>query len=101
MDARIITHPKAGDIKEEVLNTTNSFKNPFFEAALWIRGEMLDIAGMVNAMKGRQQVSLRQTNVREKKRDDEEEIQKLQTGTLSLRNFFKSKDSKQNDIVRL
>lgn len=68
---------------------------------MWIRGEMLDIAGMVNAMKGRQNVINRQNALKTKKREDEEELGKLQTGQLSLRNFFKSKDSKQADILKI
>lgn len=43
MEERVLTHPKAGDLKEKVSNTISSFKNPFLEAALWIKGEMLDI----------------------------------------------------------
>lgn len=76
----MLTHPKAGELRDEVANITGQFKNPFLEAALWIRGEMLDIAGMVNAMKGRQNVLARQQALKSKKRDDEEELGKLQTG---------------------
>lgn len=43
MNARVLTHPKAGDLKEKVNQTIQDFKNPFLEAALWIKGEMLDI----------------------------------------------------------
>lgn len=43
MEERVLTHPKAGDLKEKVANTVQAFKNPFLEAALWIKGEMLDI----------------------------------------------------------
>lgn len=59
MEARSITHPRAGDIKDSVTNTTSQYKNPFLEAALWIRGEMLDIAGMINALKARDLVAKR------------------------------------------
>jgi len=38
---------------------TGNYKNPFLEAAVWIKGEMLDIAGMLNAMKGRDLVMKR------------------------------------------
>jgi len=53
MEARVLTHPKAGDLNENVAAMVQSYKNPFLEAALWIKGEMLDIQGMINAMKGR------------------------------------------------
>lgn len=53
INARILTHPKAGELTDEIGTMVNNFKNPFTEAAVWIKGEMLDIAGMLNAMKGR------------------------------------------------
>lgn len=43
MEERILTHPKAGDLKERVQNALSSYKNPFAETAIWIKGEMLDI----------------------------------------------------------
>lgn len=43
MEERCLTHPKAGDLKETVATTVAAYKNPFLEAALWIKGEMLDI----------------------------------------------------------
>jgi len=56
MESRVLTHPKAGDLKESVTTSVAQWKNPFLEAALWIKGEMLDIAGMLNALKGRELV---------------------------------------------
>jgi len=54
-----LTHPKAGELTENIATMTGSYKNPFLEAAVWIKGEMLDIAGMLNAMKGRDLVMKR------------------------------------------
>jgi hypothetical protein len=43
MEERILTHPKAGDLKEKVQTAMANYKNPFAETAIWIKGEMLDI----------------------------------------------------------
>lgn len=43
MEERILTHPKAGDLKEKVVAAMAQYKNPFAETAVWIKGEMLDI----------------------------------------------------------
>ena len=43
MEERILTHPKAGDLKERVQTAMSNYKNPFAETAIWIKGEMLDI----------------------------------------------------------
>jgi len=95
MEKRVLTHPKAGDIKDTVAEITRKYKNPFLEAALWIRGEMLDIAGMLNALKGRDLVQKRQVACESRKRDDSEELQSLSLGKTTLKSFFKSKEGKQ------
>lgn len=70
MEARNLTHPRAGDLNETVATMIQEFKNPFLEAAIWIKGEMLDIAGMINAMKGRDSIMKRQLATESKKRSD-------------------------------
>ena len=61
---------------------------------------MLDIQGMINAMVGRENVMKRQLATESKKRDDQEELDKLSLGKTSLKNFWKSKETKEKDIVR-
>merc|ERR1712127_95945 len=78
-----------------------SFRNPFLEAAVWIKGEMLDIAGMLNAMKGRDLVMKRQMATEGRKRDDQQELEKLSLGKTTLKSFFKSKTGKEQDILNL
>lgn len=101
MNARVLTHPKAGSLEEDLTNFSTAFKNPFLEAAVWIKGEMLDIAGMLNAMKGRDAVMKRQLSTEGKKRDDQQELEKISLGKVTLKSFFKSKDGKEKDILRL
>lgn len=101
MEARSLTHPRAGDLKESVTNTTQQYKNPFLEAALWIRGEMLDIAGMLNALKGRELVAKRQQVCESKKRDDQDELEKLSQGKTTLKSFYKGAAAKEQDKLNL
>jgi hypothetical protein len=101
MNARLLTHPKAGEFTETVQSSISGFKNPFLEAAVWIKGEMLDIAGMLNAMKGRDIVMKKQLATEGKKRDDQEELEKMSLGKATLKSFFKSKQGKEQDILRL
>jgi len=51
-------------------DTIKSYKSPFAEAALWIKGEMLDIQGMIDAIKGREKVMKKQIDAEAKRRDD-------------------------------
>lgn len=62
---------------------------------------MLDIIGMINAMKGRDSVMKRQLATESKKRSDQEELEKLSLGKTTLKSFFKSKDGKEKDILNL
>jgi len=101
MNSRVLTHPKAGDLNENLTTMVGSFRNPFLEAAVWIKGEMLDIAGMLNAMKGRDLVMKRQMATEGRKRDDNQELEKLSLGKTTLKSFFKSKTGKEQDILKL
>lgn len=62
---------------------------------------MLDIIGMINAMRGRDSVMKRQLATESKKRSDQEELEKLSLGKTTLKSFFKSKDGKEKDILNL
>ncbi len=39
----MLTHNKAGDLSDRLTQHTQALRNPFRDAAVWIRGEMLDI----------------------------------------------------------
>jgi len=59
-DKRILTHADIGDFPTKLKDTLACYKSPFAEAALWIKGEMLDIQGMIDAIKGRESVMKKQ-----------------------------------------
>jgi hypothetical protein len=44
---RILTHPSAGDMKERVDNTHKGWKNSYKEMYIWLKGELLDIKGVL------------------------------------------------------
>lgn len=56
---------------------------------------------MLNAIKGRDDVIRRQAETESKKRDEQEELDKLTMGKTTLKSFFKSKEGKENDIKLL
>ena len=51
-----LTHPSNEQFKLGLKDRLGAFQNPFREAGLWIRGEMLDIQGMINALKSRDNI---------------------------------------------
>lgn len=51
---RIMTHPNASDFKERMELTYKGWSNPYKEAYYWIKGELLDIKGINDALLGRE-----------------------------------------------
>lgn len=56
INQRTLTHPGATEVAEKINETIASYKNPFQECDIWIKGELLDIQGMIDAMRGRETV---------------------------------------------
>jgi len=54
MEQRLLTHPLEKTFEEDLKSTCQTLKNPWTEAQIWIRGELLDITGMIVAMQGRE-----------------------------------------------
>lgn len=54
---RILTHPDTnGEIKEKIDQTYKNLKNPYREAYMVLKGELLDLKGMADALQGREHV---------------------------------------------
>lgn len=99
---RILTDPnQTVDVKEKVDQTFRALRNPYREAYLILKGELLDLKGMADALSGREQVVKMQSNTESKKRSDQQELEKLSQGKTTLKSIFKSSKSKENDILNL
>ena len=81
--------------------TYEGWKNPYRDAYIWLKGEILDIKGISDALTGRDTVVKQQSSLMSKKRSDQAELDKLNQGKKSLKNFFKTKSGKENDIISL
>jgi hypothetical protein len=62
---------------------------------------MLDIQGMIDALKGREKIMKKMIEKEGTRRDDQEELEKLSLGKTTLKSFFKSKSGKEQDILNL
>ena len=97
---RVLTHPESGvDLKEKTETTYKGLRNPFKEAYLLLKGELLDLKGMSDALHGRELVVKQQSTTESKKRSDQQEIEKLSQGKTTLKSIFKSKSGKENEIL--
>lgn len=53
---RILTHPSSGDMTDRLNTTHAGWKNSYKDMYIWLKGELLDIHGMVDAINGRESV---------------------------------------------
>lgn len=99
---RILTNPdQHTDLKEKVDTTFRGLRNPYKEAYLMVKGELLDLKGMSDALAGRENVVKMMSATESKKRDNQQELEKLSQGKTTLKSIFKSNKSKENDILNL
>ena len=50
---RVLSHPIAADLKDKITENIGKWRNPFKEAYLMLRAEMLDVKAMMSSMNGR------------------------------------------------
>jgi hypothetical protein len=96
IEKRTLTHPAAAAIDQQVLDAYGpfKFKNPYREAYVWIKGELLDTKGMLDAFSSFENVLNAKRKLIAKRREDIEELEKLNNNKTSLRNFFRSTENK-------
>ena len=63
---RVLSHPIASDLDTKINDSIDKWRNPFKEAWMTLRGEVLDLKAMMNSMQGRsnQEVMMTKTEVR-------------------------------------
>jgi len=95
---RVLSHPIAQDLPITITENIEKWRNPFKEAWLMLRGELLDVKAMMNAMSGRSNQEVLQQKCESKQRDKKTELEKMTLGKTTLKSFFKSKSTIQKDI---
>ena len=99
---RVLTSPASGtDFLERYASQWKSIRNPFRDAYYWLKGELLDLKGLNEALSGRETVVRQQSATEAKKRSDQQELEKLSQGKTTLKSLFKSKSSKETEILSL
>jgi len=57
-------------MKERIDNTHKGWKNSYRDMYIWLKGELLDIKGMADAIAGRERVCKMQMETEQKRRSD-------------------------------
>lgn len=63
---RVLSHPIAQELPTKIAENIEKWRNPFKDAWLGLRGEVLDLKAMMNAMNGRTNVETTQTKAEQK-----------------------------------
>ena len=98
---RILTNPKREDLKEQLHKNSVQVKNPYQEAYIWLKGELLDLKGLQDCLQRNDGVQLALNATEQKKKDDLESIEKLHQGKTTLKSLFKNKAQKESKALKM
>ena len=66
---RVLSHPIAQELPTKIAENIEKWRNPFKDAWMGLRGEVLDLKAMMNAMNGRTNVETMQTKAEQRQRE--------------------------------
>lgn len=95
---RVLSHPIATELPVKITENIEKWRNPFKEAYMMLRNELLNIKAMMNAMQGRTNQEVLMTKTEARQRDKKTELEKMTLGKTTLKSFFKSKSTITKDI---
>ena len=75
--------------------------NPYKDSAVWIKGEYLDLMGMLDCLQGREIVMGFQLNLEKKIVNDMSTMESNKAGKTTIKNFWKSAASKATKAAEL
>lgn len=96
---RLLTNPANPDVPGDIVANINLWKRSFKDVWVWLKGECLEVKGMMDAMQGRDKLIIAQQKAEEKKRDKQTELDKMSMGKTTLKSFFKTKSTIEKDIL--
>jgi len=101
VEKRLFTNGSNANFKEQLELTYQGFRNPYREAYIWLKGELLDLKGLNDAMLGRDAVIKAQGNTEQKRIADMSELDKRRAGKKTLKSVFKSSNAKEKELLGL
>jgi len=96
---KLLNNPNNGDLKSMV--DEQAINNPFKDIYIWIKGELLDLQGINDALQGRDGVIKTQASIELKRIENMKKLDGLKGGKKSLGTMFKSAGKKENDMIKL
>jgi hypothetical protein len=87
--------------KEKLAEVYENFRNPYRDAYIWLKGELLDLKGLNDALLGRDSVIKAQGNLEQKRISDMSELDKRKAGKTTLKSVFKGSKGKEKDLLNI
>mgnify|MGYP006110993503 CR=1 FL=1 len=95
----MLTNPKH-DLQSKILLNKDLIKNPFRDAYLWIKGELMDLEGMVHSYSGLENLKKQRKAICDMKIKQQQEVDAMKDGKKTLKSLFKSKTKKEAEIAK-
>lgn len=92
----IFQNPNNEELRNALLVTGQSLRNPYIELYHWVKGELYDIEAMRTAINARNQVMERLRKFEGNKRDTQKDIENVQAGKKTATTLFKNADDVGN-----
>lgn len=86
----IFHNPSNEELRNALLITGQSLRNPYIELYHWVKGELYDIEAMRNAVAARTKVSEKLRDLEGKRRDTQKDIEDIQRGNKTATTLFKN-----------
>lgn len=83
------------------MDCMDKLRNPFKELHLWIKGEILDIEAILNAVRGRNKIEKIRDKIISKQNSDKSELDSIQAGRKTMRSVFKTQNAKNTHCLNL
>jgi len=88
----IFQNPNNEELRNALLVTGQSLRNPYIELYHWVKGELYDIEAMRTSINARNIVMERLRSFEGKKRDTQKDIESVQSGNKSITTLFENAD---------
>jgi len=98
-DAKVLSDPKH-ELQSKLLLNKDLIKNPFRDAFLWIKGELMDLEGMNHSYSGLESLKKQRKYINDSKIRQEQEVNNMKEGKKTMKSFFKSKTKKEAEIAK-
>lgn len=98
---RVLTHPNNEELTKELDKSEKAQRNPYRDAYIWIKGEYLDLQGMLDCLQGREVVMKHQLECEKKIVTSQNKVDSLKANKMSMTTFWKSKSTKEKDALNI